>query len=232
MRCRAIKQSYSGQCSLTRRSSTKTRLFLGSWSYCGNLEHLVTCERIWLVSVSLSLFHAAVIDYQIIQQGVSFVNRIAILFMLVGLVLGSVDCGGKPAIGNLQTITLNASPSSNLVGEGGTVQLSAMGVYDTGATKDITRSVVFTTTATGTDDTGVALPSPPNTITVNTTGLVTAVPPFVCSWVDTSSSTTASWYVSGSYQIVATADKIQSQPVFITVASSASNTSPNGQCGP
>lgn len=148
------------------------------------------------------------------------------------LVFSLLGCGG-PAVGNLKTVTLSAAPSTNLVGEGGTVQLSVFANYNTGATKPIANGMTFTVTPTGTDDTGAALLTPPNTITVNSTGMITAVAPFVCSWVDTTpTNTTATWFLSGSYQIVATFKGVASQPVFVSLASAASSTNPAGKCGP
>ena len=161
-------------------------------------------------------------------------KRISILAGLIAVMAFSLSsCGGTPAIGNLRSITLLASPSTNLVGEGGTVQLQAIGVYSTSDQLDITRRVTFTATPIGVDDQDNPMLAPPNTATVNVTGLVTAVAPFVCSWVDTTpAGATATWYVSGSYQITATYNGITSQPVFISVASAAGSTDPKGGCGP
>jgi hypothetical protein len=162
------------------------------------------------------------------------VTRINILAAVIaGIALSLSGCGGKPAIGDLRSITLVATPSSNLVGEGGVVQLLATGVYSTGDKQDITRRVTFSAVPTGADDTGNQLPAPPNTASINPTGLVTAVTPFVCSWVDTTpSASTAAWAISGSYQITATYNGITSQPVFISVASAVGITDPKGGCGP
>jgi hypothetical protein len=162
------------------------------------------------------------------------VKRTSILVGLIAVMAFSFSsCGGTPAIGNLRSITLLSSPSTNLVGQGGTVQLQAIGVYSTGNSQDITRRVTFTVTPTGTDDQTIPLPAPPNTATVNPTGLVTAVIPFVCSWVDlTPAAATPTWFVSGSYEITASYSGITSQPVFISVASAASSTNPKGACGP
>lgn len=145
---------------------------------------------------------------------------------------------GDPAIGKLQTITLTSSASSsggffNLVGEGGTLQLIATGNYSSTNTKDLTGNVTYVVTPTGTDDGGAPLQAPPLTMTVNSTGLVTAVTPFVCSWVNeqTDSTKPPAWFLSGSYQIVATFQGITSQPIFVGVASAA-GAPPTGACGP
>lgn len=162
------------------------------------------------------------------------VKRISILVGLVAMIAFTLSsCGGTPAIGNLRSITLSSSPSTNLVGEGGTVQLQAVGVYSTGNRQDITRRVTFAVTAIGFDDQNNPMLAPPNTATINPTGLVTAVVPFVCSWVDSTPSASApTWFVSGSYQITASYNGITSQPVFISVASAAGSTDPKGGCGP
>lgn len=142
---------------------------------------------------------------------------------------------GAPAIGDLKTITISASPSTNLKGEGGTIQLSAVGVYSTGQQQNLSNRVTYTITASAgsTLDDGVTpLPTPPQTILLNSTGLATAVAPFVCTWTDTNpGGTTASWAVSGSYQVVATFGSVTSQPLFVTVASATGN-GPAGACGP
>jgi hypothetical protein len=158
--------------------------------------------------------------------------RKALMAALVLSLAVSLGCGGA-AVGTLKSITLSATPSTNLQGTGGTVQLHALGVYSTGDTRDLTNKVTFAVTPTGTDDTGAALPAPPNTMTLNVTGLATAVAPFVCTWVDTSGGASQpSWAITGSYQVVASFKGITSQPVFVSVASAASSTSASGQCGP
>ena len=174
-------------------------------------------------------------------ESVDFLGRIfhvkgtKILAALTAVLLFSLlGCGG-PAIGNLKTIMLTSTPSTNLVGEGGVIQLQAIGVYSTGARKDLTNRVTFTTTiaANSTDDTGAPLATPPQTILINSTGMITAVAPFVCTWIDTTpASSTPAWAITGSYQIVATFGSATSQPLFVTVASAVSATNPAGKCGP
>lgn len=154
--------------------------------------------------------------------------------LLLALFFSQLGCGG-PAIGDLKTLQISAG-STNLVGEGGTLQLSVVGRYSSGDTKDLSNAVTYVVTPQGTDANGTALAAPPQTITVSTTGLVTAVAPFVCTWVDVGTSTTASWALSGSYQIVGTFHGISSQPIFISVAAAVGSNSggnnPNLACGP
>jgi len=170
------------------------------------------------------------------------VKRLTTLVFLAILGAAELGCGG-PAIGDLKTITLSSAPSANLVGEGGTVQLAAMGTYSSGAQRDITTRITYTVTPIGADDGGAALMNAVTatctpaqgcgTVSISSTGLVTAIAPFVCTWVDMNTSGTGSpaWAISGSYQVTATAGKITSQPVFISVASAAGAGS-TGKCGP
>lgn len=146
------------------------------------------------------------------------------------LMFSQLGCGG-PAIGSLKTIQLMTS-ANNLSGEGATAQLTAVGNYTSNASKDLTSHVTYVVTPMCCDDNGNQLAAPPNTITVSTTGLVTAVPPFVCTWSNTAASgSSPSWVLTGSYQIVATFQGVTSQPVYIGVGSAADNTG-DGICGP
>ena len=145
---------------------------------------------------------------------------------------------GNPAIGTLQSITLaSASGSYELQGEGGTIQLVATGNYSSNATKNLTGNVTYTATPIGTDEGGASLPptsaTSPQTISISTTGLVTAIAPFVCTYYNDGTVTAPVWVLTGSYEIVATFDKVSSQPVYVGVAAAA-GTGPNdgGQCGP
>ena len=165
-------------------------------------------------------------------------KRTSILAALVLAVMFSqLGCGGA-AVGDLKTIQLSTT-SNNLVGIGGIAQLTATGNYTSNASKDLTIHATYVVTPMGTDVNGNALSAPPNTITVSTTGLVTAVNPAVCTWGATGASgstTPAGWYLTGSYQIVATFQGITSQPVYIGVASAIGSDSgdnnPNLLCGP
>jgi hypothetical protein len=163
------------------------------------------------------------------------VKRIGIL-ALIAITITTLGCGG-PAVGKLQTITLSStSPNStgfyNLYGEGGTLQLLVTANYSTTATKNFTNEATFTVTENGTDVNGGGLAAPPQTMTISSTGLVTAVSPFICTWIDeTPSATTPSWFLSGSYEVTATYQGITSQPIYIAIASAAGN-GPGAECGP
>jgi hypothetical protein len=163
------------------------------------------------------------------------VKRTGILAALLttALLLSTFGCGGA-AIGNLTAINLTIAGGGvpNLKGEGGTVQLVATGIYSSTNTQDISSRVTYVVTANGVDLSGAPLPAPPQTVTISPTGLMTAVPPFTCSWTDLSGGgATPSWFLMGSYQVVANYKGISSQPVFIGVASAAGD-GQNGTCGP
>jgi hypothetical protein len=166
------------------------------------------------------------------------VKRASILAALVAaLVFTQLGCG-DPALGKLKTLQLNTT-NNDLVGIGGKVQLSVTGTYTSTDVKDLSTVAKYIVTPTGTDVNGAPLMAPPNTITVSTTGLVTGVDPAVCTWGATGASGAtkpSGWFLTGSYQIVATFNGVTSQPVFIGVASAigsnAGNNNPDLLCGP
>jgi len=163
----------------------------------------------------------------------------------VALVILLAGCG-DPAIGKLESITLTAVTSNKTVevkGEGGTLQLVATGNYNTRATKDLTAHVTYTATAYGCSEgsavgmCGPELPATsatnPQTISISATGLVTAIPPFFCTFTNEGTPTTPAWVLTGSYGIVATFDNITSNPVYVPVAAAAGMTTADaGACGP
>jgi hypothetical protein len=167
----------------------------------------------------------------------------------------------------LQTIQLKAAlingvapaGQSGLVtlqGNGGTIQLQAIGSYTDSKTKDLTNVVtykVIVDPVNGIDAFGVPLLPPcqapcqapgQGTAEFSNTGLITSVEPATCTWVDIAPvGGTASWFYSGDYMVTVTFEGVTSQPVFIPVASSAGNqffpaqppnteNNPSGQCGP
>jgi hypothetical protein len=169
------------------------------------------------------------------------------------LAVSLLGCG---TTNKLQTITLTASlingqaPSGqtgiyNLEGDGGTIQLVATGEYTSGKTQDLSNVVKwqaiidpnYTQDAYG----APLLPpcSPPScpvptappytqgTLEFNQTGLITAVEPAKCTWVEQGTG----WFFVGAYQVTATYGGIVSQPIYIPIASEA-GPAPNGACGP
>jgi hypothetical protein len=164
------------------------------------------------------------------------VKRSKFLATLLGaLSLLSTSCGTGDKIGSVSMQVVGAGTGVvNLIGLGGTLQLQVLAIYTSGKQIDETNYATYTVTPEGTDDNGVALPSPPQTMTINATGMVTAVDPAVCTWVNLGpSATQPSWAYTGDYMVTATYRGFTSNPVFVPLASAASSASnTNGQCGP
>ena len=147
--------------------------------------------------------------------------------------LGLLGCGTS---NHLQTITLTSGSTSgtfNIIGIGGTLQLKAIGNYSSQQTHDLTNVATYAVTPVGQDINGNALQAPPQTMTLNATGMATAVDPAVCTWINLQTDPTKSpaWALTGSYQVIATYQGITSQPVFVAIASAA-GPAPTGLCGP
>jgi hypothetical protein len=167
------------------------------------------------------------------------------------LIFSLLGCGTS---NKLQSITLGASlingaPSKSqpgfftLEGNGGTIQLQAIGNYSSGKTHDLSNVVTYTMVVdpiNNVDAFGNPLPAPPQTAQISPSGLVTAVDPATCSWVDVSPDPTKfAFFYSGDYKVTATFQGFTSQPLYIPVASSAGSPVYNGvannpteQCGP
>ncbi len=165
----------------------------------------------------------------------------------------SLICSGCGTSDSVKSITLSGvgTGTFEVYGEGGTQQLMVTANYNSGKMVDVTNQSTFVATATGYfvagDGSQSPLPdpytsyngmsgTPPTTIEISTTGLVTAVQPFVCTFVITSgTSSTVTYGVSGSYQIIATYKGMQSNAQFLPVAS-ADVYNPNNvsgaTCGP
>jgi hypothetical protein len=149
------------------------------------------------------------------------------------LATGLLGCG---ASNKLQSITLSIGKDSglfNLEGIGGTLQLKATGNYSNSKTRDLTNVVTYAVVPDGVDSNGSALPAPPLTVTMSPTGLMTAVDPAVCTWInlEPDPAKTPAWVLTGSYKVTVTFQEVASQPVFIGVASAA-GPPPTGACGP
>jgi len=162
-------------------------------------------------------------------------------------------CSGCGASDSVKSITLTGAGSSGslfeVYGEGGTLQLIVTANYNSGKQVDVTNQSTFLATiaAPGVDTTDTALPdpytavagfpsTPPSTISISPTGLVTAVEPFVCTFAITSgTSTTITYGLTGSYQIVATYKGMQSNAQFLAVAAAGiynPNNVAGATCGP
>jgi hypothetical protein len=155
---------------------------------------------------------------------------------LVALSLITTGCGTSDSVKSI-TVTTNSTSSGgffNLPGEGATLQLIATANYNSGKTVDVTNESTFAATVTaGSTGNFGTLATPPNTVTINATGLMAAVLPFDCTWTDTTPppATTATWLLTGSYTVIATYKGMASQPIFVGVGSASGN-GPGGACGP
>ena len=174
-------------------------------------------------------------------------KRIRILgTLLAAIALLSTSCGTGDKIGSvsMQVVGLGTGVI-NLAGLGQTLQLQVTANYTSGKQIDETNFSTYTVTAEGyfcnwsdnaCDNPGVdesPMPTPPQTLTINKTGMVAAVDPAVCSWINLGTLTTPGWAYTGDYMIIATYRGFTSNPVFIPLASAA-NAQPgmNGECGP
>ena len=149
--------------------------------------------------------------------------------------LVSSGCGTSDKLTSLTITQKNSSSSSgfmNLQGIGGTVQLVVTANYTSGKTVDETNWATYTVNPERTLDNNITpLPAPPLGMTISPTGMLTAVDPAICTWINLGSDDTPAWFLSGDYMITATYKGIVSQPVFVGVASSSGN-GPSGSCGP
>ncbi|MGA9643900.1 MAG: hypothetical protein WBQ72_21060 [Terriglobales bacterium] len=169
----------------------------------------------------------------------------------VALALILVGCGAfQGKTDNLQSIQISSSNSVesapgnlDLVGEGGTVQLYTWGNYSNGIPKlldavAVTYQIVMTPGSSAwTGIMGDPNADPAQTVLLTpTTGLMTAVTPFACTWVNTATTgTSPAWALLGSYTVTSTYKGMTSPPVYVAVASAAgipSTSNPTGQCGP
>lgn len=169
------------------------------------------------------------------------------LFTVIFCALLAVTLLGCGGTNKLQTITLTTDGQSgtfNLKGIGGTLQLQATGNYSSTKTHDLTNVVSYTIVldpVNNVDAFNNPLLPPPQTVTLSKTGLLTAVDPGVCTWVNTQPDPTKnrSWALSGTYMVTASFGGITSQPVFVGVASATGNpdlpnpgSNPTAECGP
>jgi len=180
--------------------------------------------------------------------------------LLVAIALFSISCGSEDKIASVAmgVVTTGGvgTGTYNLIGLGGTLQLAVLANYTSGKQIDETNFSTFTIVPEGyycvafSDLTtcaadsafnmptpppaGTTVPTPPQGgITVSSTGMVTAVDPGICSWVNLGTLTQPGWAYTGWYEITATYRGFKSNIVAIPVGSAANaQTNTNGQCGP
>lgn len=166
---------------------------------------------------------------------------------LVALSLFSSSCGTSDKIASVSMQVVGVGTGTvSLIGLGGTLQLQVLANYTSGKQIDQTNFSTYTVTSVGyycTWSDGACnnpavdqatMPSPPSTMTINKTGMVTAVSPAVCSWISTTDDfSTPGWAYTGYYMVTANFRQFTSNPVFIPIASAANNQAGmEGQCGP
>jgi hypothetical protein len=156
-----------------------------------------------------------------------------------------VGCGTSNDLKSIQLSGSNttATPPGTLGldGEGATQQLYLWGNYSDGKQKLLNAvggvTYQIAVTANSVDQFNDPLPTPPQTVELSTTGLLTAVPPFICTWQNGAvpPATSPAWGLSGSYSVTATYNGFTSPPVFVAIATQAGiagTTNPTGECGP
>lgn len=173
-------------------------------------------------------------------------KRISILatLLLIASVLLSSSCGTGDKIGSVaMQVVGNGTGTVNLKGLGGTLQLQVLAVYTSGKQIDETNFATYSVTpegfywtydGSGNPSTQVTMPTPPLGVNIDKTGMVTAVDPGICSWVNVGQNAQSpAWAFTGDYMITATYRGFTSNPVFIPLASAASGANnTNGACGP
>lgn len=162
------------------------------------------------------------------------------------LTISMLGCGQTNDLQSIQLSTSNVSAAApgtiDLTGEGATAQLYVWGNYSDGKQKllNAVGDVAYhiTVTAGSTDQYGYPLPTPPNSVQLSANGLLTSVPPFICTWQNSAQppATTPAWGLSGSYSVTATYAGFTSPAVFVADASQGgldtNGTNPTGECGP
>ncbi len=159
------------------------------------------------------------------------------------LVFSMLGCGTTAHLQSIEISTSNLAESGgtslDLVGIGGTIQLYTWGNYSNGKTQILNGTdIVYQISITPDMPLSGELLPPPQTVELSPNGLLTAVPPFVCTWVNSAvpPATSPAWGVGGSYTVTATTQGFTSPPVFVAVASASpgteGGTNPTGECGP
>jgi len=160
------------------------------------------------------------------------------------LVFSLLGCGTTDHLQSIQlssSNTVETAPGTlDLDGEGAQLQLYTWGNYSNGKNQilngtDVEYQIVVTPDSV--DQFGDPLPTPPQTIQLTASGQLTAVQPFICTWVNTAGGTATqpAWALSGSYMVTSTTQGMTSAPVYVAVASQAgqySTSNPTGECGP
>src|SRR6202521_2479286 len=161
------------------------------------------------------------------------------------LVFSMLGCGMSNHLQSIQLSTSNTSevPMGTLEvkGVGGTLQSYAWGNYSSGTQKLLDNvNVVYKISITPgsaawTGTLGDPNATPAQTIELTPNGLLTAVTPFACTFINKATTgTTPAWALLGTYSVTAVYRGLTSPPAFVAVASEAgtvSTSNPTGACG-
>jgi hypothetical protein len=163
------------------------------------------------------------------------------------LVFSMLGCGTSNHLQSVQLSTSNTSEvpmgTLDLKGVGGTLQLYAWGNYSSGTQKllnnvNVTFKIAITPgSAAWTGVMGDPNANPAQTVQLTPNGLLTAVTPFACTWINTAvaPATAPAWAIDGTYSVTAIYSGFTSPAAFVVVASEAGiadTTNPTGACGP
>ena len=162
------------------------------------------------------------------------------------LTFSMLGCGTTNHLQSIQLSTSNSAETPGttltLYGIGGTLQLYTWGNYSNGKQVLLGGTGVsyqISSTPSGFAETGALgdpNASPAQTVQLTTpNGLLTAVPPFACTWENTAvpPATSPAFAIVGYYTVTATYGSFTSPPAFVTLASEAgisSTSNPNGLC--
>jgi hypothetical protein len=161
------------------------------------------------------------------------------------LTFSMLGCGTSDKLKSIQLSTSNSSetPGSSLTlyGVGGTLQMYVWGNYSNGKQALLGGSGVSYQVSSApsgyavTGSLGDPNASPAQTVQLTaSSGLLTAVTPFACTWVNTATTgTSPAFAIAGWYTVTATYGSFTSPPAFVTLASAAgvpSVTNPDGLC--
>jgi len=168
------------------------------------------------------------------------------------LTFSLLGCNALQTTNHLQSVQISTSPTVEapmgtleVKGVGGTQKLYAWGNYSSGKTlllnnRDVAWHIAVTTNMPLSNALGVCCDpnaAPPQTVQLTQDGLLTAVPPFVCTFVDVAQppATSPAWALNGTYSVTVTYGGLTSPAAFVAVASAgdpATTTNPTGACGP
>jgi hypothetical protein len=170
------------------------------------------------------------------------------------LVFSMLGCGTTD---KLQSIQLSISPTVpgtgagtyfDLYGTGTPFQFYVWGNYSNGKQQLLSGNIqyhimVTPNSLTLDNSTGLYVPltsdpnaNPPQTVQLSPSGVVTAVTPFECTWINTAQppTTTPSFAYVGSFTVTATTQGLTTPPAYVPVASDVagvtSTSNPQGLC--